>query len=156
MYREGGSGGIRDLWRNIPIPETYLAAVIIGILIQIRAPKQLFDRVMPFRIAGCGLIVLGIVIVCWSLGSANDTDMNAPERLIDTGAYSLSRNPMYLAWLAIQIGLALVINSFWLLVFTPLSFISTHLLFVRKEEADLLLRFGDSYRLYCGKVRRYL
>lgn len=83
----------------------------------------------------------------------------APERssaLVDSGIYRISRNPMYL-------GMALVLLawSFWLsapatLIGPPvfMAFITRYQ--IRPEERMLTQLFGEGYRRYRARVRRWL
>ena len=70
--------------------------------------------------------------------------MAAPDRLIDTGPYSLSRNPMYLAWGGICLGYRILVNTWWALILLPPVLLSTHRTILRDEQR-LERRFGASY-----------
>jgi protein-S-isoprenylcysteine O-methyltransferase Ste14 len=82
--------------------------------------------------------------------------IEAPEKLLMTGLYSRSRNPMYVGWMLLYLGIGLAGNSVWTLAFLPLVMIFTHLVDVRKEERKLKNKFGEQYLEYQDKVRRYL
>jgi len=73
-----------------------------------------------------------------------------------TGPFRLSRNPLYLALTLMYVGLALLANALWVLVLLmPLLFM-VHFGVVRREERYLERKFGDAYRAYRSRVRRYL
>ena len=63
---------------------------------------------------------------------------------------------MYVAWTFIYAGIGVIVNSVWPLMFLPVALIFTHYMSVIREEHRLEEEFGDEYRRYRNKVRRYL
>ena len=76
--------------------------------------------------------------------------------LVTEGLYRHSRNPIYVALILLQIAVALLLNSVWMLAFTPLLAVATDLGVIRREEAYLEAKFGESYRAYRQRVRRWI
>ena len=78
-----------------------------------------------------------------------------PERLVTSGPYRFCRNPMYLGHLIFLVGLTLALRS-WLAA----AVLAFHVVWfdrrVRKDEARLAALFGDSYRDYAARVRRWI
>jgi protein-S-isoprenylcysteine O-methyltransferase Ste14 len=79
-----------------------------------------------------------------------------PSALVAAGPYRFTRNPMYL-------GLALCLSGFavWLGTLTPFLVIPLFawvitVRFIRREEQRLETRFGDQYRAYKARVRRWI
>jgi protein-S-isoprenylcysteine O-methyltransferase Ste14 len=87
--------------------------------------------------------------------AAAGVDLEHPNQFLDSGPYAFSRNPMYLAWTAGYVGVALVAGTAWPLVLLPVVLVVTQLVVLR-EERSLERRFGDGYRSYKASVRRYL
>jgi protein-S-isoprenylcysteine O-methyltransferase Ste14 len=56
----------------------------------------------------------------------------------------------------LQLGLGLALNNLWISLLSPVSLLVVHFLAVVPEEKYLGEKFGDSYRAYLTKVRRYL
>jgi len=76
--------------------------------------------------------------------------------LITDGPYRYTRNPGYVALTLLYLALGSLFGSVWVwLLAVPLLIAIDHLI-VQKEEASLELAFGDEYRLYRSKVRRWL
>lgn len=79
---------------------------------------------------------------------------NPPLRLVTTGPYRLTRNPMYLGHLIFFAGLALLLSGPAWVVFAG------HLLWFDRrahgDEAHLLQLFGEPYRDYLGRVKRWI
>ena len=77
-----------------------------------------------------------------------------PKILQLRGPYAVTRNPMYLAELGIWIGWALFYGSIPVLI-GFLGFCATVNVVVRREERDLNAQFGEAYREYQRRVRRW-
>jgi len=105
---------------------------------------------------GLSIIIISIFLAAWAVIEAGIIGVDKPSMLLIKGPYARSRNPMYLAWHGITLGIALIVNTFWLIVLFPLIFLYIHFFDIRKEENHLEARFGDQYREYYKKVRRYL
>ncbi|UCD42477.1 MAG: isoprenylcysteine carboxylmethyltransferase family protein [Chloroflexota bacterium] len=105
---------------------------------------------------GLSLIGIGIVLSAWAVLETGTTNIESPDRLLTSGPYSFSRNPMYVGWGSLYLGVALIVNSVWIIALFPLVFAVTHFLDVIKEEQFLGEQFGEEYRDYQSRVRRYL
>jgi protein-S-isoprenylcysteine O-methyltransferase Ste14 len=76
--------------------------------------------------------------------------------IIQSGLYRYSRNPIYLCFCIATIGCGLMLNSWWVIASVlPLAFLLQQLV-IRREEAYLQQKFGDSYLDYQRRVRRWL
>jgi protein-S-isoprenylcysteine O-methyltransferase Ste14 len=75
---------------------------------------------------------------------------------VTSGPYRFTRNPMYVGFTLIYLGVAAMVNTAWPLWFLPAIFLTMHFGVVRREEAYLERRFGDDYRAYRDRVRRWL
>lgn len=76
--------------------------------------------------------------------------------LVTTGVYSRSRNPMYLGFVLIMLGLALLLGSVGPLVIVFILPGLLNAMYIRSEEAMLRARFGDQWLAYQGSVRKWL
>lgn len=142
-------------WNNIPIPEAHLGGLIVGALLQLFLSHKLFQLPWIGYSIGFPLLIAGIGLCAWAVIAANKIDIESPGRLLTSGPYALSRNPMYLGWTLIYIGIAFAANAFWIIVFLPLVVLYIHLIDISKEEQILEEQFGDDYRQYKKRVRRY-
>ncbi len=79
----------------------------------------------------------------------------APDKLLTTGPYALSRNPMYLGHLIFMLGLALSTGSglAWAILLANLPWFQSRVL---QDEVRLRQKFGGEYEAYCRRVRRWL
>ncbi|MEU8226394.1 isoprenylcysteine carboxylmethyltransferase family protein [Kribbella sp. NPDC048915] len=76
--------------------------------------------------------------------------------VIEEGPYRLSRNPLYVGLLALYLGLALLIPTFWGLALFPAAVALVLWGAILPEERFLHARFGPRYDEYARRVRRWL
>lgn len=80
---------------------------------------------------------------------------HAVTSLVTDGPYRWSRNPIYLGLVLVYGAAALALNIAWPLILLPAVLLSLHVLVIRREEALLARLFGDTYRDYARRVRRW-
>src|SRR4029434_8133859 len=76
--------------------------------------------------------------------------------IVASGPFRFSRNPLYLALTLLYLGLTLAFNTWWGIVVLVPVLIIMHRGVVQREERYLEQKFGETYRQYRSKVRRYL
>lgn len=109
-----------------------------------------------------GLVPLGLGVggLLWCMRShypaGQDVEVSlVPERLVGSGPYSHSRNPMYVSEQSIWLGWTLYYGS--PLLATGAAALGTAMRYaVAREERTLESRFGDAWREYAARVRRWL
>jgi len=100
------------------------------------------------------LIAATMSALRWARTTTNPLD--APSRLLVTGPFSWSRNPLYVAYVVALCGCVLASGS-WLALGCPLlGFVVLNGLIIPIEELCMTEEFGDDYRRYCQQVRRWL
>jgi protein-S-isoprenylcysteine O-methyltransferase Ste14 len=80
----------------------------------------------------------------------------AAKHLVTQGIYRFTRNPIYLGFLLMVIGLPLNSGLYWGFVMAPLYIITMTRLVIEREEAYLEKKFKDQYTGYKSRVRRWL
>ncbi len=143
-------------WSNIPIPEGHGIVLVIGVALHIWRPLILFEMPWLKHAVGWPALLLGVLLAAWAVMTIRDMDIGRPTKIVVSGPYSFSRNPMYVAWTTIYIGTAMLVNTWWLIILLPALMAFTHYFVVRREEQDLEQQFGAAYRKYCERVPRYL
>jgi protein-S-isoprenylcysteine O-methyltransferase Ste14 len=151
------TGKVSNLWRwtNVPIPETHVTGFLASGTLHLTHPWKLPGNRWLFRCAGGTLLGAGVSICASAVLAASDADLSRPSTLIRSGPYAVSRNPMYVGWTLVYVGVALVTRSAWLTVSLPAVVSSTHQEVLR-EELRLEKAFGRDYVKYRNRVRRYL
>ncbi len=108
-------------------------------------------------VASCfaGLLLFVWAIVSFGKSFRVGIDEGTPGKLVTTGAFGLSRNPIYVAFFLVLLGIFLVYPTgpFALYLFVA-SWLFTRQ--VKREEASLEKIYGTEYDAYRSKVRRYL
>jgi len=80
----------------------------------------------------------------------------AVTRLVTTGPFRISRNPMYTGQVVAVLGAGLWVGSWWPLIGLPLSVLATLRWVIEPEETYLTRRFGAEYQQYRSRVRRWI
>jgi protein-S-isoprenylcysteine O-methyltransferase Ste14 len=110
---------------------------------------------------GASLVVLAIALFSSAVAKFRASGTPVPARrpttvIVRTGPYSFSRNPIYLAFSLFQLGIAIWVNSLWLLATLVGAVALIHYVVIPKEEQYLERRFGTHYLEYKASVRRWL
>ena len=79
-----------------------------------------------------------------------------PSALITDGVFGWTRNPMYVGFVLILLGLGLLMGSVSPFAVVPVLALSLHVIFIRAEERALEEKFGDRWRTYKREVRRWI
>jgi protein-S-isoprenylcysteine O-methyltransferase Ste14 len=149
------TGAPRWLWRNIPIPQAHVAGIAVGVVLEFAAPWRV-GLPWSVRLASSAVAaVSGLFFIIWAVRSAGPVYLAKPARLLTTGAYRRSRNPMYVGWMLAYVGVSMFVGSVWLLVLFPLVVVITHLE-ILAEERFLTRRLGEPYVRYRARTHRYL
>jgi|SRR5438874_4493523 len=77
-------------------------------------------------------------------------------RIVSYGLYRFSRNPMYLGFGLWTLGIAILMNSVWMLLAVPIGLILTDRIVIAREERYLERKFGEEYLSYKRRVRRWI
>ena len=144
-------------------PLLYVGALLLGLAADHLLP-------LPFDVPKAGLVhstIAGLVVVVGlALMAAGIRDFsrggtpvptNQPTRtLVTTGTHRWSRNPIYVGMFFIYLGIGLAARSPWIVILTLPLAITVRYGVVAREEAYLERRFGNAYRDYKSRVRRWL
>ena len=136
-----------------------LVAIVMQFIEPFSLPRGRLTLV--FVSIGIALIILGTILATMARREFRrydqPTDPGHPTRkIVTTGVFSVSRNPLYLGGIGILVGLALVLNFPWLIVLLLPAVVACHYILIAPEERYLTDRFGDEYRLYTEKVGRWI
>jgi protein-S-isoprenylcysteine O-methyltransferase Ste14 len=81
---------------------------------------------------------------------------NPSTRIVAHGPYRFSRNPMYFGFALLTLGLAILVNSAWMLLAVPIGLVLIDRLVITREERYLERKFGEEYLNYKRSVRRWI
>jgi protein-S-isoprenylcysteine O-methyltransferase Ste14 len=114
-----------------------------------------------FRVAALPMLAIGVVLLLWCVrdfyvaGRGSLAPWAPPKNLVVVGLYRWSRNPMYVAVLAILCGWAVAFASRGLWTYTALIAIAFHLRVVFGEEPWLAQTHGAAWTAYRARVPRW-
>ena len=130
--------------------------LVVGVALDVWLPLKIVELLWLKHVLGWPLLFLGSLLAAWAAISFKAMDFSQPTGIIDSGPYQFSRNPMYVAWTMLYLGTAMLVNTWWLLIFLPAVIAFTHYIVVHQEEPKLEQKFGEEYGKYRRRVRRYL
>jgi len=141
-------------------PLVYLASVVIGAVLEFATPLPFLRG--AFHVAvGVGVVVVAMALFGYSVARFHAAGTPVPARkpttaLVRTGPYRISRNPIYLAFSILQLGIAIWANSLWLLATLIGAVGLVNRVVIPREERYLKEKFGAEYMDYKATVRRWL
>jgi protein-S-isoprenylcysteine O-methyltransferase Ste14 len=151
------SSGVR-----IPPPAIYVVAIALGFLVEWAAPVRIAGngRWIALR-AGCVLLGIAVGLMAWTAklmfrAGTTPNPTRPTTALVIKGPFRVTRNPMYLGWEIICVGLGLIANALWPIVMAVPAALVTRRLVIDKEEQYLERKFGAEYSDYKTRVRRWV
>lgn len=147
---------------RFPPPLIYLGALLLGLIIGWLLGIQGWASYRSLGLYVGGVFALvGIVILVWSGGLFRTAGTNVKpwqpaNALVTSSLYRKTRNPMYLGMTLLYFGLAVLLHSVVALLFLPIVLAIIQTQVIAREERYLEAKFGDDYRAYKQRVRRWL
>jgi protein-S-isoprenylcysteine O-methyltransferase Ste14 len=113
-------------------------------------------RSVGLALGGGGVLLAGWA--AWTLYRAGTTIMphRASDALVTTGPFARLRNPIYVADVMILFGVAELTKNIWFVIGAAVFAVLVTFLAILPEERHLEARFGDAYRDYKARSRRWL
>lgn len=145
---------------KFPPPVVFLLVIFAACGTHYVLPIPVADlALLPYIGAAVVILGLGMVFLAsrYFARAATPIEPWKPTTtIISSGMYRYSRNPIYVAFCLIQIGIGLMLNSVWVAASFVVSAALVYYLAIRKEEAYLQAKFGADYIDYRNRVRRWL
>ena len=147
---------------RFPPPLIYLGALLIGIFGGRAAGLPGLDLEHESRIAlAAVLLAAGLVVNFAGAGSflrvrTAIIPYKPASTLVTGGIYRWTRNPMYLGMALLYAGFAILFDSLFALLLLPAVLFLIQTQVIKREEAYLERRFGDDFRAYRARVRRWI
>src|SRR5438093_7611010 len=138
----------------------YLISLVTGARTQLATPFPFLPGTLAVPL-GAPLVVVAIALFAYSVTTFRAAGTPVPARkpttvIVRTGPYRFSRNPIYLAFSLLQLGISIWVNSVWLRATLAGAVALIHYVVIRREEQYLERRFGAQYLDYKASVRRWL
>jgi protein-S-isoprenylcysteine O-methyltransferase Ste14 len=144
-------------------PVLYVACLVLGFAVDRLLPLPLSypEATLAYSMAGGALILIGVAVM--AAGARNFSRAGTPvpsnqpvHALVTTGIHGWSRNPIYVGMLLLYAGIGTAARSPWVLMFALPLIVILRYGVIAREETYLERRFGDAYRDYKKRVRRWL
>lgn len=142
-----------------PPPLLYAGGLLVGLAVHHFLPQAL---VPPSWAHMVGAILLAASLVgfagVWAFQRAGTSPnpWQPSARLVVGGPYRFTRNPMYVGFTLLYLGISCWLNALWPLVLLPIILWVMQGGVIAREEAYLDRRFGEEYRRYRARVRRWV
>lgn len=141
-------------------PWVYLGAIALGLLLHLAWPVQLVPRAMGAPLGGTAVLV-AVALFLWAVLTLRSAGTPVPGNrptlaIVRTGPFRYSRNPIYLSFSLLQLGLACWVNSLWLLATLIPAVALMSFVVIPREERYLERHFPTEYLPYKACVRRWL
>ncbi len=159
---ESQAGGLKSDTSGIrvPPPVYYVAAFLVGVVFELILPTSwppVGVRLAAALLAGGAWLALdGAAMVFFRRAGTSMVPMNPTTALVTSGPYRFTRNPMYVGMAFLYVALAFAFGVIWALVFLPIVIVVIDRFVIAREEPYLERKFGQAYRDYKARVRRWL
>ena len=146
----------------VPPPVYYGAAFAAGVLLDSSGGRPLaIGGRPPTVVMGLVLLAVGAALALGAVAAVRRHHTTiVPHRpvaaLLTTGAYQISRNPMYTGLAIAYAGVVLIIGTWWPLLTLPLALLAVRVLVIGPEEQYLTAAFGQTYHDYRARTRRWI
>jgi protein-S-isoprenylcysteine O-methyltransferase Ste14 len=151
-----------DRPNRLPLPPIIFVACLLGAwgLTELQPlPVLLPPAWMKLKgalMVGAGLALVSASAAALARGRTTILPHRATTQLVTGGPFAFSRNPIYLANALLMAGFGGLSASHWYDIAAILCLVLDDRLAVRREEAHLASRFGEDWRAYAARVRRWL
>ena len=143
------------------LPPTYLlVAIVLMLALHFLLPVYKIVPI-PWKILGviplaCGIALNLIADRAFHRAQTTVKPFEQSTAFITTGVFRTTRNPMYLGYVLILVGVALIVRSLTPYAVIPVFAVLMDRAFIRVEEQTLEGNFGQSWLAYAKKVRRWV
>jgi len=146
-------------WVLPPVP--YAVAMVGGWWLDRHVARLPLDLGAIGIALAYAMIAAGVGLFGWALATLrrHRTTVNpykGAHALCTDGPFALSRNPIYLGDWFVLAGVAFWLHSVWPLLLSPMVWLALRFGVIGHEERHLEAKFGDDYRSYMRRVRRWI
>jgi protein-S-isoprenylcysteine O-methyltransferase Ste14 len=141
-------------------PLYYVGGFLAGVVLELVFPTSWPSsgvRLAAALIAGGAWLVFDIgAMVFFRRAGTSPLPMNPTTDLVTSGPYRVTRNPMYVGMAFLYVALAFAFGVTWALVLLPGVIAMIDRFVIAREEPYLERKFGQPYRDYKARVRRWI
>jgi protein-S-isoprenylcysteine O-methyltransferase Ste14 len=146
---------------RVPPPLFYVGGFLIAVGLELAFPVDgpaTWIRVVGGALGLAAFIAFGSrAVLAFRRAGTAVIPFQPTTALVTTGwPYAYTRNPMYLGMAWLYAGFAFAFGVIWAFATLPLVLVAVDRLVIAREEPYLERKFGDAYRAYRSRVRRWL
>jgi len=143
-----------------PPPLIFLGSILIGVALKFVWPIGMISETNQ-ALVGIIFMVLGASLTTWAFRTFLNAQTNIEPykpttKMVTSGPYRHTRNPMYVSMSIVQIGLAILFNNPWIAIMLIPALLIIYFGVVLREERYLEKKFGKEYLDYKSSVRRWI
>ena len=146
---------------SVPPPLIFVGGFLVGLAVEFAVPVAAPPAWVRITVGALGLA--GFLyfdgFATRAFGRAGTSVLPFGDRttsIVANGPYRFSRNPMYVGMTLLYVGIAAATGVMWAFATLPIVLIVIDRYVIAREEAYLTAKFGDSYREYQSRVRRWI
>jgi protein-S-isoprenylcysteine O-methyltransferase Ste14 len=148
---------------NLPVPWVFVLGYVVGLIPQFIFPVTIHSQpaLTIVKVAGVSVFAVGALFAAWSLiifhkAHTTTTPGESSKKLVMSGPYRISRNPMYVSLTLAYLGEAGFLTQLWPVILLPLTLAYVNFIVIPLEEEVLKGDFKEVYEDYCARVHRWL
>jgi protein-S-isoprenylcysteine O-methyltransferase Ste14 len=147
---------------GIPIapPLLFVLPILASLALEWLVPTSLVHGALRW-ILGALIFIAGIALnvggfITQKRAGTDPIPFNPSTRIVAHGFYRFTRNPMYIGFALWTLGLAILVDSAWMLLALPSGLVLIDRIVITREERYLERKFGEEYLTYKRRVRRWI
>jgi protein-S-isoprenylcysteine O-methyltransferase Ste14 len=143
-------------------PVLYAAAVLAAVSLGRLAPiSVVHSRGWLPSLAGAALVLVAVSLDIWAMKTLIERHTavlphRCPSHLVTCGPFRYTRNPIYLGYTIMMVGIGLITLNPWFFILASAAVALTTAFAIRNEELHLLSRFGFEFERYCRATSRWI
>jgi len=144
----------------IPPPLLFVLPIVASLALEWLVPTSFVHGTFRWTL-GVLMVVAGVALnvggfITQKRAGTDPIPFNPSTRIVAHGLYRFTRNPMYIGFALCTFGLAILVDSAWMLLAVPIGLILIDRIVVTREEHYLERKFGEEYLNYKRRVRRWV
>jgi protein-S-isoprenylcysteine O-methyltransferase Ste14 len=148
---------------GVPIapPLLFVLPIVVSLVLEWFVPTSFVHGALRW-ILGAVFFLAGLALnvfcgfVTRKRAGTDPIPFNPSTRIVSHGPYRFSRNPMYIGFALCTLGIAVLVDSAWMLLAVPIGLVLIDRLVITREERYLERKFGEEYLSYKRQVRRWI
>jgi protein-S-isoprenylcysteine O-methyltransferase Ste14 len=137
----------------------FLFAVVFGVLFDLLLKKKIFSEDI-YQYAGFFMLIVSSPLIYWAQATSSNykekAGKDSSRSHFEYGPYKYLRSPTHFGLFIMTLGLSLIINSLFSVIFTFVAYFISKLFFLKKEEKILEGKYGEVYTEYKKKVKNWV